>query len=260
MKKDLVLITGATSGIGLELTKIFAKKRCNLILVARDRKKLDHLRRKLRSFYDIEVDFIVKDLTDDDSAEYIYQKVKNSGKTVDVLVNNAGFGDYGKFLDASLEKQNKMIKCNILALTELTYYFAKDMKNKGRGRILNTASIGSFMPGPLMSVYYATKAYVLSFTEALAEEFKGTGIKVSALCPGPTDTGFWKVANGEVVTTINKLKNKSPKDVAKYGYRKMKQGRVIILPGFFTRMAPLFIRLAPRKVVRKIVYKVQKMK
>ncbi|SEG11316.1 hypothetical protein SAMN04487934_10818 [Eubacterium ruminantium] len=259
-ERKWALITGATGGIGYEFVKIFAKKGYDLILVARNEKRLYSIKKKLESFYDTKVLYISKDLSETGAAEDVFRKVKEKNIFTEVLVNNAGFGDFGFFAESDLNKQENMINCNILALTALTRLFMTDMIEEGRGKILNVASIGSFMPGPCMSVYYATKAYVLSFTEALSVELKGTGVSVTALCPGPTDTGFWKAANTDDTSNLNNLKNASPRKVAGYGYKKMMRKKVIAVPGFLTGLAPLGIKLLPRPAVRKIVYKVQKMK
>ncbi len=259
-KQGWVLITGATSGIGFEFVKLFAKKGYNLILVARNRQRMHGLKKKLESFFDIKVVVLITDLSVDGAAEEIYDEIKSRGIFVEYLINNAGFGDFGNFLDSEIAKQEDMIHCNVLALTCLTHYFLKEMMERGYGHILNVASIGSFMPGPCMSVYYATKAYVLSFSEALAEEIKGTGVSVTALCPGPTKTGFWKAANTVETSELNNLKNASPKKVASYGYKKMMKDKVIAIPGGAVKLAPLGVRILPRSAVRKIVYKVQKMK
>ena len=217
-KQGWVLITGATSGIGFEFVKLFAKKGYNLILVARNRQRMHGLKKKLESFFDIKVVVLITDLSVDGAAEEIYDEIKSRGIFVEYLINNAGFGDFGNFLDSEIAKQEDMIHCNVLALTCLTHYFLKEMMERGYGHILNVASIGSFMPGPCMSVYYATKAYVTSFTNGIWYELKKrkSNVHISALCPGPVDTNFNNVANVKF-----SVKPMQADDVAKYAIKKM---------------------------------------
>lgn len=189
------LITGASSGIGEAFANALAAKGNDLILVARSQDKLEAIAQRLQSQHNIRAEVIVQDLTQSDGASNVFQKVDHLGMTVDTLINNAGFGDYGAFGKSDRTKQLDMIRLNILALTDLTHLFLPSMVDHKRGHIINVASIAAFQPMPYLSVYAATKAFVLSFSEALWAEVKADGVKVLALCPGPTDTEFFKVAN-----------------------------------------------------------------
>lgn len=188
------LITGASSGIGAKFAEELASRQFNLILVARSQEKLENLAQTLENECNIKADIIVQDLTQPNGSQIVFEKVQEKGLTVDLLVNNAGFGDYGAFSERPLAKQTAMIQLNITALVELTHYFLPQMIEKGEGKIINVASIAAFQPLPYLSIYAATKAFVLSFSEAIWAENKSKGIKVLALCPGPTESEFFKVA------------------------------------------------------------------
>ncbi|MEE9431403.1 MAG: SDR family oxidoreductase [Melioribacteraceae bacterium] len=226
-----VLITGASGGIGKEFAILFAKKKFNLILVARSEDKLNSLANELETKYKIKANVIVSDLSKQDSPKKLYEEVRSKNISVDVLINNAGFGDFGKIANGDLPKYLQMINLNIVALTELTGLFVKDMLKRKEGRILNVASTASFQPVPNFAVYAATKSYVLSFTEALHYELKGTGVSASALCPGPTTTGFEETAN----MGSSKLFSSGVMDaktVATIGYEQMMKNKMTIIPGF----------------------------
>ncbi|MBR4462800.1 MAG: SDR family oxidoreductase [Erysipelotrichaceae bacterium] len=211
-----VLITGASSGIGKELAKQFAKKGHDLILVARREDLLKELKEELETEYHRSVLYYPCDIAKDPKA--VYDFCRDNGLDVSVLVNNAGYGDYGPFTDGDIDKLLGMIDLNDKALVALTYHFLKDMKEKGSGHIINTGSVASFIPGPYMAVYYATKAFVLSFSLALREELKDTGIHVSVLCPAPTKSPFWEVAGGETTAVYNNIFARTAKNAAKTGY------------------------------------------
>lgn len=258
--KNYALITGASKGIGLEIAKLFAKDGYPLILVARSIDLLIQIKHTFEEEYHINVKVIEKDLSDLSAAKQIYEAVKKENLQVDYLVNNAGFGDYGYFLDANIDKHVKMVHLNITTLIELCYYFGNDMKNKKFGRILNVGSIASFFPGPLMASYYATKAFVLSFSEALQKELEHTGVSVSVLCPGTTATNFFDNANATTEKTdlLKKMHPANPADVAKYGYQKMMKKKTIIIYGFKNKTAIFMNRLISHKVARNMVYRIQK--
>lgn len=256
--KKTALITGASGGLGLEFAKIFAKKGYNLVLVARNERKLLKLKRKLEKACHIRAAVFPKDLSEKDAAKDVYNFTLKQKIRVDVLVNNAGFGDFGMFSDSDWQKQYEMLQVNITALMQLTHCYLKQMTERGSGRILNVASVAAFEPGPLMSVYYATKACVLSFTEALSVELEGTGVTVTALCPGPTKTGFEDRASLGESGLFKNLKSQSAKRVARFGYRKLIRGKVIAVPGMQNKLTAAAVRVAPRKAVRKIVYQIQK--
>jgi short-subunit dehydrogenase len=188
-----VLITGASSGIGKSFARRFALRGWRVLAVAQHEEGLEALKKELEEEFQAEVQTFAMDLTEADAPERLYQACENM--RVDVLVNNAGFGDSGAFLESDLKKQEAMVKVNVLALMKLTHLFGHDMKNRNSGGILNVASIAAFVPGPYMSVYYATKAFVLSFSQALAEEMRDSDVKVTCLCPGPVDTDFFRKAD-----------------------------------------------------------------
>lgn len=250
-----VLITGASNGIGLELAKRFAQDGAHLVLVARSEQKLHDLATQLKNQYKVDVKIMVKDLSKPEAAKEIYDDIKENS-TIDILINNAGVGIYGRFLDTDYHAEEEMINLNIKSLTHLTKLFLPDMVKRKKGKILNVASTAAFQAGPLMSVYYATKSYVLSFTEALENELRGTGVMVSALCPGPTETGFGNNAKLEQ----SKLFKKGVMDVkrvADIGYKGFLKGQTIIIPGLKNRFLVGMVRLLPRKVVTSTVRRVQ---
>jgi len=253
------LVTGASSGIGLELAKIHAEHGDNLVVVARNKKKLLDLKDKLEKGNDISVLVIVKDLSLSGSAKEVYDMVKSKNITVDYLINNAGIGNFGEFVDTDLKRESKMIQLNVGTLTEFCKLFLKEMVKRGNGKIMNVASIAGFQPGPLMAVYFATKAYVLHFSEAIANEVAGKGVSVTALCPGPTQSGF-QLSAGMKESVLFKGKNlPSSKDVALYGYQAMMKGKVVAVHGWKNRLLINLSRFAPRwlvvKMARRSVHK-----
>lgn len=256
--RNYTLITGASSGIGKSLTYLFAKDGKNLILVSRSKDELDKLASELKSEYCIDTIVIAQDLAESDAVKRVYSLVKESGIHVENLVNNAGFGIYGEFSETPIDVEIDMINVNVSALTELTKLFLQDMKELNSGRIMNVASTAAFQPGPLMSVYYASKAYVLSFSEALANELRNTGITVTVLCPGPTDTGFMDRANlHESKLFSGKLKTTPVQYVAEVGYKGMLSGKTIVVPGLSNKILTKATRFAPRKLVTSIVRNIQ---
>ncbi len=244
------LITGASGGIGCELAYIFAQNKSDLILVARTLSKLEEIKKDIEEKYEVEVKVIKADLCERNAAHAVYDITK--GLEVENLVNNAGFGDCCAFLQSDLKRQLDMIQLNVSALMEFTHLYGNDMQKRGKGRILNIASVASVCAGPYMSVYYASKSCVLSFTQAVAEELKNSGVSVSALCPGPVDTGFEKAANLENSKMFTYFKPASAKSVAMHGYKAMMKGRVVIFHGLNVKLINLGSKLAPRLVARKI--------
>jgi short-subunit dehydrogenase len=249
---ETVLITGASSGIGLELAKCFAVDGCRLILVARNMPALEKLAEELRQAHGIEARVLTADLARPETSQRIFEELRAANMSVDLLVNNAGFGLNGAFTELPLQRQLEIIQVNLSALTELTGLFLPDMIKRKRGGILNVGSVAGFLPGPNMAVYFATKAYVNSFTEALAEELAGTGVIVSALCPGATETNFSTIARGQKVERLNTTKM-SAEAVACYGHRAYRNGKVVVITGLPNRLVTLLIRILPRWFVRKIV-------
>lgn len=248
---NYVLITGASRGIGYELSQIFAKNHYNLILVARDQELLKNLQAKLISEYHVKVEIICQDLTAEDACDKVYQITTQHKYAIDILINNAGYGDHTSFLEADYHKQDKMIDLNIKALMKLSYLYGNDMKNRRTGRILNIASVVAFCAGPYMAVYYATKAFVLSFSQALAEELKEYNITVTALCPGPTLTNFSATAHAQKSARFQKIKPMNATKVAKIGYKACLKGRTVKYCGFSTHMLNICSRLFPRVITRK---------
>jgi short-subunit dehydrogenase len=256
--KKYALITGATSGIGHELAKVFAENGHNLIIVARDHEELESKRRELTAQYGTDVIPIARDLFLPEAAFELYDEVLNHGVIVDILVNDAGQGQYGKFLENDLSRQLDIIQLNISSLTALTYLFLKDMVERNEGRVLQLASIASELPGPLQAVYHATKAYVLSFTEALINELKGTNVTMTALQPGVTDTDFFRKAdmlNSKAVQDKSKMAD--PADVARDGYKALMKGDDKYVSGFKNKVQLAMSNVMPETKVADNMRKMQ---
>src|ERR1035438_2534004 len=203
---ETVLVTGASSGIGLELARCFTADKSNLVLVARNTAALEKLAAELRGRFQIEVHVIPADLARPESPQNIFDELKGRGTVVDVLVNNAGFGLHGSFAELPLPRQLEIVQVNVSALVALTGLFLPGMVQRKRGGILNVGSVAGFLPGPHMAVYYASKAFVQSFSEALFEELRGTGVSVTNLCPGPTESNFFKTARGHRSRELHRTK------------------------------------------------------
>jgi uncharacterized protein len=251
MQGETVLITGASSGIGLELAKCFAADGCRLVLLARNTEALETLAKELRQAHKIETFVLTADLSLPETPARIFKELQGRGITVDVLVNNAGFGALGAFAELPLQWQLEMLQVNITALTELTGLLLPGMIQRRRGGILNVSSVAGFEPGPGMAIYHATKAYVLSFTEALAEELAGTNVVVTALCPGPTTTNFGNVANSQRERRLKKIPKMSAEKVAQHGHHAFRRGRILAVPGLRNHLLILLVRILPRRWVRK---------
>lgn len=243
------LITGASSGIGKALAKEYAKHGHDLILIARSKEKLESLAREIKKNHNVNVIVIDQDLSPTEAPKKLFDALKERNIEVDILINNAGFGNYGMFVDTDLEEELNMIDLNIKTLTTLTKLFAKKMKEKKSGTILNVASTAAFQPGPLMAVYFATKSYVLHFSEAIANELKPYGVYVAALCPGPTDTAFQDRAFGNRTTFSRAM---TAQEVAKFAYTGMQKKKHVIIPGMSNRFLVFFVRLTPRSIVTSI--------
>lgn len=243
------LITGASSGMGRDMAKILSQKGYDLILVARDEKKLEEVKKQLKT----ETKIVVMDISNEENCKKIYEE----NKDIDILINNAGFGDCGHFEETSLDKDIQMIHTNIIAYHILTKLYLKEMIKKDSGKILNVASIAGFMPGPLMTTYYSTKNYVVRFSESIREELrrKKSKVQISILCPGPVNTNFNKVADVEFA-----LKGLSSEYVAKYAINKFFKGKFYIVPGWKIKLARIGAKLAPASFVAKISYNMQKRK
>ncbi len=245
------LITGASNGIGYELSKLFAADGYHLVLVARSAQKMEELAQELRSQHKISVTVLAKDLSVAGAANEIFEAVTAQKIQIDVLVNNAGFGIREQFDKTSPEDVQQMLQLNVVSLTTLTHLFLPGMKQRGAGRILNVGSTGSFSPVANMAVYGATKAYALSFSEALAEELRGTGVSVTALCPGVTVTGFQARA-GVGETQMHRISQMTARDVAHIGYQAMQRGEAVVVSGLINWLMIESIRFTPRALVRRL--------
>ncbi len=248
-----VLITGASSGIGRDIAREFAKLKYDVVLVARNIEKLENLKKELIEKYNINAEYLSVDLTSKENCINLHNQVKD----VDILVNNAGLGDFGNFTKTDLEKDLTIINTNITAMHILTKLYLKDMKEKNNGKILNVASIAGFLPGPLMATYYASKSYVVRLSESIREELKKekSNIKISILCPGPVRTNFNNVAN--VKFEISSL---SSEYVARYAVNKFLKNKFYIVPGFQVKCAKLFSKIIPTTILAKVTYHMQKRK
>lgn len=252
-QNQTVLITGASNGIGYEFAKYFARQGYGrLVLAARSENKLRALAADLKKEHGTESLVVDLDLSIDQAADELARRLAENKIEVDILINNAGFGVYGPFADNSLETQSQMLKLNMLTLTRLTWLLLPAMRRKKSGGILNVASTASFQPGPLMACYYATKAYVLSFSEALHEELRGTGVAVSALCPGPTRTGFQEAAQIQKIRLVQWLTMDMP-EVVEAGYQGLMKNQAVVIPGSTNKILVFLQRLTPRFLARRIV-------
>lgn len=251
------LITGASNGIGLELASIHASKKGNLVIVARNKARLNELKGELEKKYSVSVYAIEKDLSETNAAQEVYDEVQRNNIRIDYLINNAGFGDFGMFADSNWNKQLQMINLNITTLTHLTRLFLPQMiANKG-GKIMNLASTAAFQPGPTMSVYYATKAFVLSFSQAINNELENKNITITALCPGATESGFQAASAMEESKLVKNKKLPSSKEVADYGYKAMLKGKPVAIHGFMNAVMANSVGFMPRSWVVKIVRTLQ---
>jgi short-subunit dehydrogenase len=245
-----VLITGASSGIGFELSLLFAKEGCNLYLTASNNENLQRAAKKIHETYpDVKIYTIAKDLSVSSSPVDIYKKVKDDGVSIDILVNNAGTQVYGKVQATDIQKQLDLLQVNLIALTHLTMLFLKDMTRANRGQILNIASTGAFAPAPFNAVYCAAKAYVLHFSEGIRCDLKGTGIHVTCLCPGATMTPFKQKAQMQDVRLFQQFLSQ-PDRVALLGLKGLMSNKAIVIPGLFNKILVLSIRFTPRVIVR----------
>lgn len=246
------LITGASSGIGRDMAKTLSRKGYDLVLVARDGEKLNEVKEELEK-NKVKVESVVMDLSIEENCKELHKRVNN----VDILINNAGFGDCGNFTKTNLEKEMNMIKTNITAYHILTKLYLADMKKRCYGKILNVASIAGFMPGPLMATYYATKAYIVRLSEGIREELKKekSKVQISILCPGPVNTNFNNIANVKF-----HMREANSQKVAEYAIKKMEQGRFYIVPGLDVKLARFGAKISPTPLISKITYMVQKRK
>lgn len=252
------LITGASKGIGRELALLFAEKRCHLVLVARSEKELIQFKKELEEQFPVTVLVLVNDLSLPEAAQELFDEIKGREIDPDYLVNNAGFGDYGAFADTSWERYEKMIALNVTTLTHLTHLFVNDWRGRKHGRILNISSTAAFQPGPMMAVYFATKAFVLHLSEAIGDELKEDHITVTALCPGPTDTHFGEESKMNASQLVKNVKIAGAREVALLGFNAMMKGKPVAIHGAMNRLVPFAIRFMPRKWVTRLSAKVMR--
>jgi short-subunit dehydrogenase len=255
--RNTALITGASAGIGLELARLFARQRHDLVLVARRGDRLREIAAELEGEYRIAARVIVADLATADGPRRLFDELQERGIEIEYLVNNAGFGTFGPFAETDVQNTMNLVRLNIGALTELTALLLPAMIERNSGRVLNVASAAAFQPGPLMATYYASKAYVLHFSEALNEELAGKEVSVTALCPGPVRTEFQQVAGMETSGLVLGKRLISVEQVAEAGYQAMLRGKSYVIPGLGGKLLSVAVRFAPRRLVAKFVHRMQ---
>jgi len=258
--QQYALITGATSGIGYELAKLFAKDGYNLVIIAREENELLSTANEIRDIYNVDVTTLSKDLFERQAAFELYDDIQSRGIQINVLVNNAGQGQYGEFIDTDIDREIDIIQLNIVSLVVLTKLFLKDMVERGHGKILNVASIAGKLPGPLQSVYHGTKAFVHSFTEAIRSEVKDMGITVTSLLPGATETDFFNKADMLDAKNVKEGKLADPADVAKDGFDALMRGDDMVVSGFKNKMQVAMSNIMPDETVAHSVHKQQEPK
>jgi short-subunit dehydrogenase len=254
-KRKTALITGAASGLGFELSLLIAKDAYNLVLIDINAEKLLEAKEYIKKKYPVEILTLPNDLSKPDAAQAIFNDVKDI--PIAVLVNNAGFGLFGTFSNTDWQRESEMLYLHTFTTTHLTKLVLKGMLQRNEGMILNVSSLAAFQPGPLMAIYYATKAYILSFSEALANELKGTGVSLTVLCPGQTKTAFQKKVSSAAIDAKADFNMACPKRVAKYGYEAMKKGNTVAIPGRFNKFLSVLPRFVPRNMATAIVRKIQ---
>ncbi len=255
--KNTALITGASNGIGLELARVHASKGGDLVLVARNKSKLEELKTALEKQFKVTVYIIGKDLSQENSAQEVYDETSKQNIQIDYLINNAGFGDFGMFAETDWNKELQMINLNITTLTQFTKIYLQDMVKRRSGKIMNVASTAAFQSGPTMAVYYATKAYVLSFSEAVDNEVRDKGVSITTLCPGATESGFQAAAAMEESALVKGRKLPTSKEVAEYGYAAMMRGKTVAIHGVVNWLLANSVRFTPRALVVKLTRKIQ---
>lgn len=249
------LVTGAASGLGFELALLLAKDAYKLVLIDIDLEKLEIAKSDILKTYDTNIILMRKDLSLVNISQEIFEDLNNT--PIDVIINNAGFGLFGTFNDTDWERQSQMLNLHVLTTTHLVKLLLPSMVERGYGKILNLSSLAAFQPGPMMALYYASKSYILSFSQAIANELKGTGVTVTALCPGPTKTSFQSTVSQDANENKISFNMASAKDVAAYGYKAMHNGRVVAIPGTFNKFLSILPRMLTRNRATKIVRKIQ---
>lgn len=254
--RKTVLITGASGGLGLEFARIYAREGFDLVVVARSEGKLYKLKSELETQYDCRVWVLAQDLSQPDAAYEVFNYTLEKNITIDALVNNAGFGDFGNFWEVDAQRQTDLLQVNIMTLVQLTRYFLPGMVERRHGSVLNLSSVAAFSAGPRMCLYYASKEFVRSFSEAVAEEVRSTGVTVTALCPGPTATGFEQAAQMKNSHMFSMFKPASAAAVAEAGFRAAQKGKTLRYCGWPTHTVSIAARLLPRSVCRRFMMKV----
>ena len=251
-----VLITGTTSGLGREFARIFAQNGYNIVAVARNEVLLQQQKQELERQFSIEMVYVVKDLSAENSAQEVYDEIKHKGINIDILVNNAGFGSFGRYVDVDWQRQKGLASVNMLAVMQLSYLFGKDMDRRGEGKIVNIASIASFQAGPYMAMYYASKAFVRSFSEALHEEMKSSGVSVTAICPGPVATNFERNAHMINSAMFTRLRVYTPEVVAAKSYRAIMNNKAVYVVGWPNKLLVFLTRFCSLKFSRALASKI----
>lgn len=249
------LVTGAASGLGFELALLLAKDDYDLILVDLDAEKLEDAKLQLLNVGAVSIKLLVKDLSIINIANDIYKEIQSI--PIDVLINNAGFGLFGAFCDTDWERESQMLNLHVFTTTHLVKLILPDMVKRRSGKVLNVSSLAAFQPGPMMALYYASKSYLLSFSQAISNELKGTGVSVTVLCPGPTKTAFQESVSENCEDNKITFNMACPKNVAAYGYKAMHNGRVVAIPGIFNKFLSILPRMLTRNRATKIVRKIQ---
>lgn len=251
-----VLITGTTSGLGREFARIFAQNGYNIVAVARNEVLLQQQKQELERQFGVEMVYIVKDLSAENSAQEVYDEIKHKGIDIDILINNAGFGSFGRYVDVDWQRQKGLASVNMLAVMQLSYLFGKDMDRRGKGKIVNIASIASFQAGPYMAMYYASKAFVRSFSEALHEEMKSSGVSVTAICPGPVATNFERNAHMINSAMFTRLRVYTPEVVAAKSYRAIMNNKAVYVVGWPNKLLVFLTRFCSLKFSRALASKI----
>ena len=254
--KKVALVTGAASGLGYELTLLLAADHYDLILVDIDSDNLEKAKALLHEKFPVKIKLVIKDLSTPNVAREVFDEIGDT--VIDVLINNAGFGIYGTFSNTDWKRESEMLNLHVMTTTHLTKLVLKGMLERGSGKILNMSSLAAFQPGPYMSLYYASKSYILSFSEAIANELKGTGVTVTALCPGQTKTSFQDVVSeGDCSGNKISFNMGCPQEVAKYGYAAMHKGKTVAIPGTFNKFLSKLPRFVNRKTATAVIRKIQ---
>ena len=255
---DYVLITGAGKGIGKEFAFNFASKGFNLVLVSLNGENLNRVKEEIFEKYKVDIKTLAVDLSKDDGPKSVYEFTKDNNLKIDLLINNAGFGDFGYFKDGDLNKFKRMIDLNDKALVSMCYLYIQDFIKNGYGHIVNISSIAGFLPGPYMAVYYASKAFVLNFSIALNDELKKDNIRVTTICPGPIDSNFWNVAGVKMSSFKKKYFTRSIETLVKNAIENIEKNKVLYVDGFYNKSAAFLSRFVSKKLLASLTGKVNK--